>query len=295
MRDCRTRWKWPPPVVLALQILPDLFKGFLFWFLMLLLFLLLTEFWPWLILWKTSQKAGRQWGLIAIPDPLNNNNSSDNNKNNNNNNNNNKNNNNNNLSLLYPLTEVMAQPNDRIKGKIHELEFLYGDSWIYWQPTFVTSSHGPLKHGKYDQQLTNSLKCFNVSQAHIKKSDNILSSLFLFTSKGCSWQPIPAHPWYTADCKAIGLAVFTTLRAFNQYAWPCISIFRLIWITLYIIRSLAFKGCSWQLIPAYPRSADWYNDGAIKSTSSSVFDWYAELYIIRGRKVKKLLTLFNSF
>ena len=29
------------------------------------------------------------------------------------------------------------------------------------------SSHGPLKHGKYDQQLTNSLQCFNVLQARL--------------------------------------------------------------------------------------------------------------------------------
>ena len=61
----------------------------------------------------------------------NNKNNNNNNNNNNNKNNNNKNNNNNNLSLLYPVTEVMAQPNDRIKGRMHEWEFLispYSDS-----------------------------------------------------------------------------------------------------------------------------------------------------------------------
>ena len=67
--------------------------------------------------------------------------------------------------------------------------------------------------------------------------------------------------------------------------WICnLEIFQSICLTPHMIitlsfRSFALKGCSWQPIPAYPCCCDWHNDGAVIFTSSSSFDWHADMLI----------------
>ena len=100
-----------------------------------------------------------------------------------------------------------------------------------------------------------------------------------FTFKGCSWRPIPAHP-RCADRQNNGIIDLARSWGFDWYAYCLIVLFRLILITLSIIRTFAFKRCSWQPIPAYPYCADWYNYGAIKYRSSRAFNRYAELRMV---------------
>ena len=118
-------------------------------------------------------------------------------------------------------------------------------------------------------------------------------SFFLFTSKGCSWRLIPAHPRCPADCQYIGIVEFATLRPFNQYTEPCISFFCLILFTLCVIKSFAFIGCSWRLIPAYPRFADRHNDRAVEFTSSRAFYRYAELCILYNMGSSKCMLMLK--
>ena len=48
--------------------------------------------------------------------------------------------------------------------------------------------------------------------------------------------------------------------------------FQSIVITLSFIRSFAFKGCSWQPIPAHPQCPDWQSNGIIDVVSSRAFN-----------------------
>ena len=61
--------------------------------------------------------------------------------------------------------------------------------------------------------------------------------------------------------------------------------FQWIWITLSLIRSYAFKGCTWRPVPAHPRPADWHKDGIVDCVRLRAYDWYAELYIRSSTKV----------
>ena len=97
----------------------------------------------------------------------------------------------------------------------------------------------------------------------------IWNTLFLvrsYTLKGCSWRPIPAHPRF-AEWHNNGMIDFVISRDFDWYAKLQISFFQWIWNTLFLVRSYAFKGCSWRLIPALPRCAGWHNDGTVEFIS----------------------------
>ena len=117
---------------------------------------------------------------------------------------------------------------------------------------------------------------------------------------GCSWRLFPAYPRCT-DWQNNGIVSFENSRPFNWFALPFLIFFCFIIVHPFFIRSFAFKGCSWWLIPAHPWYAGWHKDDIIKSASESsrAFDWYAELHIALSDNVfitnlkQKVLSVVN--